>query len=65
MALIAEIQTLREDKNALETIATQLQERTWGLQLMENQEGRFIILPPKTSAHTGWTVGKQQAVKLE
>ena len=60
-----EIQSLHASKAELENTAGQLEKRTWGLKLLENQDGRFIILPPKTSAHTGWTVGKQQAVKLE
>ena len=64
-ALQNEIQDLRDDKAALEATVTQLNERTWGLKLLENQEGRFIVLPPKTTPKTGWTVGKQQAVKLE
>ncbi|MDQ7832329.1 MAG: hypothetical protein RDU30_11380 [Desulfovibrionaceae bacterium] len=65
MALQDEIQSLEASKADLENTVGQLEKRTWGLKLLENQEGRFIILPPKTSAHTGWTVGKQQAVKLE
>jgi len=64
-ALQNEIQDLRTEKAALETTVAQLSERTWGLKLLENQEGRFIVLPPKTTPKTGWTVGKQQAVKLE
>ena len=64
-ALQDEIQSLNANKADLENTVGQLEKRTWGLKLLENQDGRFIILPPKTSAHTGWTVGKQQAVKLE
>ena len=64
-ALQNEIQDLRADKATLETTVTQLSERTWGLKLLENQEGRFIVLPPRTTPKTGWTVGNQQAVKLE
>jgi len=64
-ALQNEIQDLRDDKAALETTVAKLSERTWGLKLLENQDGRFIVLPPKTTPKTGWTVGKQQAVKLE
>lgn len=64
-ALQDEIQSLNANKAELESTTGQLEKRTWGLKLLENQDGRFIILPPKTSAHTGWTVGKQQAVKLE
>ncbi len=65
MTLQDEIQSLEASKAELENTAGQLEKRTWGLKLLENQDGRFIILPPKTSAHTGWTVGSQQAVKLE
>ncbi|MGE4536366.1 MAG: hypothetical protein AB7D37_04745 [Desulfovibrio sp.] len=65
MALQDEVQSLSASKAELESTAGQLEKRTWGLRLLENQEGRFIILPPKTSAKTGWTVGKQQAVKVE
>jgi len=65
MALQNEIQELREDKATLEATVTKLSDRTWGLRLLENQEGRFIVLPSKTTPKTGWTMGKQQAVKLE
>ena len=65
MALQDEIQSLNASKTELESTAVQLEKRTWGLRLLENREGRFIILPPKTSANTGWSVGKQRAVKLE
>jgi len=65
MALQDKVQSLEASKAELESIAGQLEKRTWGLRLLENQDGRFIILPPKTSAKTGWTVGKQQAVKVE
>ncbi len=64
-ALQGEIQSLNASKAERENSVGQLEKRTWGLKLLKNQDGRFIILPPKTSAHTGWTVGKQQAVKVE
>lgn len=64
-ALQSEIQDLREDKAGLEATVAHLNDRTWGLKLLENQDGRFIVLPPKTTPKTGWTMGKQQAVKLE
>jgi len=65
IALQGEIQSLNASKVEMENTAGQLEKRTWGLKLLENQDGRFIILPPKATAKTGWTVGKQQAVKLE
>jgi hypothetical protein len=43
----------------------QLQSETWGLTLWIEKEGRkLIILPPGATAETGWTVGKQNAVRL-
>ncbi|HML53262.1 MAG TPA: hypothetical protein PKC79_04150 [Solidesulfovibrio magneticus] len=65
MILRGEIQSLNASKADLENTVGQLEKRNWGLKVLENQDGRFIILPPKATAKTGWTVGKQQAVKLE
>ncbi len=38
---------------------------TWGLKFQEDKDGRFIVVPTGTKIVTGWTVGKQQAIKLE
>jgi hypothetical protein len=59
------ITTLNQQKASLETTLKQLESKTWGLSFIENPEGRFIILPPKAILKTGWTFGKQPAVKLE
>lgn len=43
----------------------QIEARTWGLRLQEGTNGRFIVLPDGVKAVSGWTVGKNQALKLE
>jgi len=64
-SLHQDITTLSQQKANLETTLKQLESKTWGLSLVERPEGRFIILPPKATLKTGWTFGKQPAVKLE
>ena len=64
-SLRQEITALNQQKASLETTLKQLESKTWGLSLVETPEGRFIILPPKAILKTGWTFGKQPAVKLE
>lgn len=63
--LRSEIGQLNQRKEALESATRQLQAQTWGLSLRETPEGRFIILPPGTSLKPGWTMGQNQAVKVE
>ena len=60
-----ELTALSQQKAALEASLAQLKGQTWGLSLLETPEGRFIVLPPKTTLKTGWTFGKQPAAKLE
>jgi electron transfer flavoprotein alpha subunit len=65
LELQKDVTELREQrKSAQQTLAT-LEKKTWGVQLLDTKEGRFIILPPKTTAKTGWTIGKRPAIKLE
>lgn len=42
-----------------------IEERTWGVQFHEGEEGRFLLLPEGVEALTGWTVGDREALKLE
>jgi DNA-binding transcriptional regulator GbsR (MarR family) len=42
----------------------QLQAKTWGIELQEDQTGRYLILPPGLKPETGWKFGNRQAVKL-
>ncbi len=65
LSLHREISQLQDQQTQLEATVKQLQAETWGLELLEAQEGRFIVLPPNTTAKTGWTRGKRQAIKVE
>lgn len=56
---------LNQQKATLEATVRQLQSQTWNLALTENPQGKFIILPQGVTPKTGWTFGKQEAVKLE
>lgn len=38
--------------------------KTWGLTLSENQNGRFIILPPGLELRTGFKAGKNEAAQI-
>lgn len=38
---------------------------TWGIKLLENEQGRWIILPPNLNADTNWTTDERQAIRLE
>jgi hypothetical protein len=63
--LYQEISQLQEQQSRQQTAAKQLEAKTWGLELLDSPEGRFIILQPKTQARTGWTQGNRQAIKVE
>ena len=64
--LYQEISQLRQQRIQLETTAQQLQAKTWDLDLLETPDGRYIILPPKATAKTGYTHNKnRQAIKVE
>lgn len=52
------LEELRNDANRIE-------KNTWGLKLVEDRQGRFIVLPEGTTAVTGWTVGDRHALRLE
>lgn len=65
LTLKQEREQLRSHIIILERTASQLEAKTWGLELSETEKGRFIILPPQTTPETGWTVGTRQAIKLE
>ena len=61
----AELALLKQEcQKRQETLAI-LKDSTWDLRLLEDKDGRFIILPMGTKAATNWTVGKQAAIKLE
>jgi sensor c-di-GMP phosphodiesterase-like protein len=42
----------------------QLEAHTFGVQLIEDKSGRFIVLPKGRKVADGWTVGDKPALKL-
>ncbi len=65
LSLRKETAQLQSTVAALEKTAAQWEAKTWGLELTENDKGRFIIIPAKITIKTGWTLGNRQAIKLE
>lgn len=64
-ALQREVAMLNSKKSTLEKTVAQLEAQTWGLTLVEGPEGRFIVLPGKSTLKPGWTIGKNPAWKVE
>ena len=64
-ALQREIASLGSQKAAMEKTVALLQAQTWGMALVESPEGRFIVLPGKSTLKPGWTIGKNPAWKVE
>ena len=64
-ALQREIAALGSQKAAMEKTVAQLQAQTWGIALVESPEGRFIVLPGKSTLKPGWTIAKNPAWKVE
>ncbi|MDL2226723.1 hypothetical protein LJB86_03600 [Deltaproteobacteria bacterium OttesenSCG-928-M10] len=66
-SLHQEITQLQQQQARLETTVKQLQSQTWSLELLETTDGRFIVLPPKATATTGYTFQNKtrQAIKVE
>ena len=65
LSLHQEISQLQQHQARLETTVKQLQDQTWGLDLVEQPDGRFIILPPRVTAKIGWKFGTRKAIKVE
>lgn len=60
--LIAENwQKISEQKDVLK----QIEAKTWGLELVDGDKGRFIVIPKGYTGKTGWSVGKNELIKLE
>ena len=62
---------LREEHEKLKTAIqdqeatlAKIQEKTWGLSLHEDKNGRFIVLPEGMTSEATWTVGKRTAIRL-
>ncbi|MHB8978787.1 MAG: hypothetical protein ACYDAI_19260 [Trichloromonadaceae bacterium] len=52
---------LAEKQATLKTLETA---KSWGLELMESNQGRFIVLPPGLTLEGGYSVGQSAAVKI-
>ncbi len=59
---VSDLETRQE---RLQASIKNLQEQTWGLELLERDSGRFILLPKGMTVKTDWTFNKQKALKLE
>ncbi len=64
------VRSLSQDIPQLTSEITRLQSekskiQTWGLQLVSNKQGAFIILPKGVRAKVGWEMQGQAAIKLE
>ena len=51
---------IRDQEHTLEQLASQ----TWGINLQEMKNGRFIVLAPDQAIDTTWTVRDRKAIKL-
>lgn len=68
----SKIESLREERARLESEITdqrltvqRLQDQTWGVRLLEDSQGRFVVLPKGTLSNPPWTwTGGFPAVRL-
>lgn len=55
----------KTQRDALKSQAAALERRTWGITLLEEKGGRYIILPPGAKVQPYETKDKRQALRLE
>ena len=60
-----EISSLEQEKKEVMGTLAAMQNKSWGLTLHSDQNGRFIVLPLGSNASTGLTMGKQTGIKVE
>ena len=60
-----EIDELKEQRTELTNTINKLQVKTWGIRLLEDKNGRFIVLPKGSTIKNNWTWGNSPALKLE
>lgn len=58
-------QSLSQEIENLQKSARLLQEKTWGVGLMETDNGKFVVLPETMRDEAQWTCGGQPCMKLE
>ena len=55
---------LEAEVGRFEATVQRLQDKTWGVQLVEDDQGRLVVLPPGALENPKWTVGGLPAVPL-
>lgn len=56
--------TLAQQIEQQQRTLAQIEAKTWGVELHQDSNGRFLILPPGVEPSTGWKIGNRQGVKL-
>lgn len=64
-SLRTELTSLKQQIATEKTSLRQIQSQTWGLELLETAQGRFIILPSNMTPKPGWNYNRRPAIKLE
>ena len=64
-SLRQDLDELSNQKAALEATVQQLHSQTWGLTLIEDDNGKFIVPPPRAKLKAGWRYGDRPAIKME
>lgn len=59
-SLTKQAQQIQQQKKTLETLKNQ----TWGIELYQTENGRFIILPPDSQQQTQWRCLGQPCIKI-
>ena len=60
-----DISNLKSQQERLKMSVSIFQQKTWGLELLDSGNGRFILLPEGKTIKSGWTFKDQNALKLE
>ncbi len=60
-----EIDELKGQRTELTNTVNKLQVKTWGIRLLEDKSGRFIVLPKGSTIKNNWAWGDSPALKLE
>ena len=60
-----EIDELKEQRTELTNTINKLQVKTWGIRLLEDKSGRFIVLPKGSTIKNNLAWGDSPALKLE
>lgn len=59
-----QLQTQREQIQTQQRTLERLQNQTWGVELYQSENGKFLILPPETDYPTDWRCNGKPCLKL-